>query len=207
MNDQQPSSGGPGGHAEVRGDDSDATGGDGGDAVVGAGGKGGDARVIGNRSLAIGGKGGRGGIGPGQSGGDVLVESDDAIAIGGQGGEASQPDGRGGRGGRAGNVGSVLGVFGIRDHGHIKPRYGQQHLEPGRGGDSPDTPQYKARKLIIIALKERYFFERQLEWRDADAVWFDRSIVPTVWLNDTLQLRGYKWRVDLADSEYVFRDL
>ena len=193
--------GGAGGSAEVEGNDSSATGGAGGDAVQGNGGKGGNARVRGNRSIAVGGKGGRGGVGPGQPGGDVTVSSDDVFAAGGQGGEASQHDGRGGRGDQAFNVCSF---FGLPDRGHVKPPYGQQHTEPGRGGDAPDSPQYMARKLTIMALKERYFITKQIEPRDSDTIWYDRTVVPIEWLNQTLLLRGYKWRVSVIDSEYNF---
>lgn len=203
MNIPPQKSGGAGGSAEVVGDDSRATGGTGGDAVQGNGGQGGNARVHGNRSTAVGGKGGRGGVGPGQPGGDVTVLGDDAFAAGGQGGEASQHDGRGGRGGRAFNV---CNFFGLSDRGHIKPPYGQQHTEPGRGGDAPDSPQYMARKLTIMALKERYFIEKQIEPRDSETVWYDRTVVPMEWLNETLVLRGYKWRVGVVDCEYEFSD-
>lgn len=195
--------GGCGGDAEVEGDDSNATGGDGGSAVIGDGGIGGNARVSGNRSAAIGGKGGRGGIGPGQPGGDVVIHDDDIFAAGGQGGESSQPDGRGGRGGRAYEIPNL---FRKPDRGHIKAPYGRPNIEPGRGGDAPDTPQYMARKLIIMALKERYFIEKKIEPRDLETVWYDRTIASLTWLNDTLQLRGQKWRVGVQDGEYDFND-
>lgn len=194
---------GAGGDAEVDGDDSSAEGGTGGQAVVGNGGRGGHARVVGNRSNAVGGKGGRGGIGPGQPGMDVLVEQDDVSSAGGQGGEANQVDGRGGRGGRA-----PLGdLFGGQDRGHIKPPYGRPHTEPGRGGDAPDTPQYMARKLIIVALKERYFIVNGISPLDADTVWYDRTIVPSAWINETLRMRGHRWRVSVVDQEYEFTDI
>ncbi len=195
--------GGDGGHAEVDGDHSSASGGLGGDAVIGDGGRGGDARVVGNQSNAIGGRGGRGGIGPGQPGGDVEVHGDDQFSVGGQGGEANQPDGRGGRGGRAHLASTLLG---LPDRGHIKPPYGQAHNEPGRGGDAPDTPQYMARKLIIMGLKERYFIAKSIEPCNLATIWYDRSVVPPEWLNETLALRGHRWRVDVVDQEYVFAD-
>lgn len=195
--------GGAGGNAEVDGDDSSAEGGAGGQAVIGDGGRGGHARVIGNRSGALGGKGGRGGLGPGQPGMDVLVEQDNAFSVGGQGGEASQADGRGGRGGRA-HLGNI---WGGPDRGHIKPPYGRPQTEPGRGGDAPDTPRYMARKLIVIALKERYFIAKGVAPLDADAVWYDRTIVPLDWINETLRMRGHRWRVAIADQEYEFTDI
>lgn len=134
---------------------------------------------------------------------DVSVEQDDVFSVGGQGGEASQPDGRGGRGGRAypGNS------FGGQDRGHIKPPYGRPNTEPGRGGDAPDTPQYTARKLIVIALKERYFISKDIEPRDADTVWYDRAIVPLDWVNQTLRMRGHRWQVSVVDQEYEFSDI
>lgn len=203
MNIKTRGNGGAGGGAEVEGNDSSATGGLGGDAVIGDGGQGGNARVFGNRSAAIGGKGGRGGIGSGQPGGDIVIQGDDAFGAGGQGGEASQLDGRGGRGGRP--YGVFLS-FGMIDRRHIKAPYGQEHDEPGRGGDAPDSPQYMARKLIIMALKERYFIENVIDPRDSDTVWYDRKVVPLIWLNNTLQLRLQKWCVSIVDGEYEFKD-
>ncbi|WP_143010721.1 hypothetical protein [Cupriavidus necator] len=97
-------------------------------------------------------------------------------------------------------------MFGVPDRGHLKPPYGQPQLEPGRGGDAPDSPQYMARKLIIMALKERYFIAKSIESHDSDVIWYDRTIVPLDWLNDTLKLRGHKWRVSLVDGEYEFTD-
>ena len=70
----------------------------------------------------------------------------------------------------------------------------------------PDSPQYMARKLTIMALKERYFIAKQIEPGDSETVWYDRTVVPTAWLNDTLKLRGYKWRVSVVDGEYEFSD-
>jgi hypothetical protein len=195
--------GGRGGDAEVEGDDSSAEGGEGGQAVISDGGRGGDAKVAGNRSVAIGGKGGRGGVGPGQRGGDAIVTQDSVFSVGGQGGEASQADGRGGRGGRA----HLAIAAGVQDRGHIKPPYGKPHTEPGRGGDAPDTPQYVARKLIVMALKERYYIEKEIEPRDPDTVWYDRVVVPLDWLNATLDLRGHKWTVSIVDKEYEFTDI
>ncbi|KUE86581.1 hypothetical protein ASL20_22770 [Cupriavidus necator] len=63
-----------------------------------------------------------------------------------------------------------------------------------------------ARKLIIMALKERYFIAKSIESHDSDVIWYDRTIVPLDWLNDTLKLRGHKWRVSLVDGEYEFTD-
>lgn len=207
MNEPKRGTGGHGGNAEAAGDDSSAEGGPGGDAVIGDGGRGGHARVTGNRSSAIGGRGGRGGIGPGQPGMDVSIERDDTHSQGGQGGEANQPDGRGGRGGRAPMAALLCELLNIQDRGHIKPRYGQPQIGFGHGGHAPDTPQYMARKLILMALKERYFIEKQIEKRDPDTVWYDRTVVPIDWLNATLALRGHAWRVSVVDEEYEFTDV
>jgi hypothetical protein len=195
--------GGAGGQAEVEGDDSTALGGHGGEAVIGDGGPGGKARVKGDRSTGVGGKGGRGGVGPGQPGGDILIEQDDVFMAGGQGGESSQIDGRGGRGGRS--CGAHL--FGFTTRAHIKPPYGHPQNEPGRGGDAPDTPQYMARKLLVMGLKERYFIEKSITPCDLEAVWYDRTIVDLNWLNETLRIRGYRWQVSTVDDEYEFSDI
>lgn len=207
MSEPKRGAGGHGGDASVDGDDSSAEGGLGGDAVIGDGGRGGHAKVTGDRSSAIGGQGGRGGIGPGQPGMDVSVEQENTHAHGGQGGEANQPDGRGGRGGRAWMPEGLCELLGIQDRGHIKPRYGQPQTGFGHGGHAPDTPQYMARKLIVMALKERYFIEKQIVQQDADTVWYDRTIVPIEWLNATLALRGHAWRVSVVDQEYEFTDI
>lgn len=196
--------GGDGGDALATGNDSEAIGGNGGQAVLGDGGRGGNAQALGKRSKAIGGTGGRGGITEGMPGGDAIAVGDDVTVAGGQGGEASQPDGRGGRGGRAYSVCKLLG---LQDRGHIKAPYGFPNIEPGRGGDAPDTPQYMARKLIIMSIKERFFIENHLEQRDTETIWYDRQIVPLAWINQTLRLRGHRWNVSVEDGEYVFTDI
>ena len=193
-------SGGRGGDALVKGDDSTAQGGLGGEAVHGEGGAGGHAWVVGNRSDAIGGRGGRGGLGPGGPGGPAEVFADDTFAVGGQGGEASQVDGRGGRGGRA-----YLGSLGdLQRRPHVKRPYGEPNNEPGRGGDAPDTPQYKARRLIIENLKERYFRRSGLPLGD---IWYDRNTASVGWLNKQLEIEGHRWRVSVVDFEYEFTDI
>ncbi len=63
-----------------------------------------------------------------------------------------------------------------------------------------------ARKLIIMALKERYFMAKSIELCDQDTIWYDRTIVPLDWLNGTLKLRGHKWRVGVVDGEYEFTE-
>jgi len=57
-----------------------------------------------------------------------------------------------------------------------------------------------------MALKERYFIEAYPERVDSDTVWYDRSVVPLSWLNETLKIRKYKWTVSVIDSEYTFID-
>ncbi len=197
-------SAGRGGDASVVGDSSLAKGGDAGDGVIGDGGRGGDANVLGSNSVAIGGQGGRGGIGPGMPGGDVSIEGDNAIGMGGQGGEASQSDGRGGRGGRAPAspyFESWLGN-GVR-RPHMKRPYGEPNNDYGSGGDALDTPQYKARRLIVESLKEHYFREKSLPLND---VWYDRDRVDVAWLNQQLIADGHRWTVKIVDSEYEFAD-
>ena len=65
--------------------------------TIGQGGDGGSASVKGKNSGAEGGSGGQGGIDPGGKGGDAEVKGDNSFAKGGAGGNAGQPDGRGGR--------------------------------------------------------------------------------------------------------------
>lgn len=197
--------GGDGGRAEVDGDGSDAQGGAGGDGVgKGAGGRGGDARVKGNNSVAVGGRGGRGGLGPGGPGGDVEVRCDNQQGFGGMGGEAPQWDGRGGRGGRAALDPELAAGLGIRFRpAHIKTPYGQAPREPGRGGDSVDTPQYMARRIIVEDLKLMEFV-RQGHPLDREDAWYDRSVVSVDWINRRLMSLGYGWQMRVVDDEYEF---
>jgi hypothetical protein len=81
--------------------------------------------------------------------------------------------------------------------------YGEPNTEPGRGGDAADTPQYKARRLIIEELKTRYMKARGLP---LDEVWWDRD-VPLEWLNQQLERDGHRWCARIIDSEYEFVDL
>jgi hypothetical protein len=199
-------SGGPGGHAEATGDDSNAVGGPGGEGVIGNGGPGGSARVYANRSVGIGGPGGRAGVGDGQPGGDVFVEHNDTYAAGGGGGESSQMDGRGGRGGLPGGPPeSVPGA--AFERRRMKLPYGRENAEPGRGGDAADSLQYKARKLIIMDFKKRYFVAKSIAEADPDHIWYDREIVPLEWLNKTLEMHGFQWRVSVVALEYEFADI
>lgn len=225
--------GGRGGDGYVEGDNSNAEGGQGGDAGLGDGGRGGDASIIGNNGRAIGGRGGRGGIGPGGPGGDAhiirdpvalgtLLQADkgasgqggnayaigegafEAIVAGGQGGEASQPDGRGGRGGRAFMPPEWDGWLGTPKRAHIRWPYFELITEPGRGGDAADTPQYKARRIILERLKRQYFRDEGLDLNEA---WWDRTVVPLAWLNDELRRQGHHWSATVVDDEYEFLDL
>lgn len=200
--------GGDGGRAEVEGDGSKAQGGAGGDGTtVGGGGKGGDASVRGDNSVAVGGRGGRGGIGPGGAGGDAEAIGDNHHSYGGMGGEAPQSDGRGGRGGRSAMDQELAGMLGIKYRpGHIKTPYGSQANEPGRGGDSPDTPQYKARRIIVEDLK-LVEFVRQGHPLDRDEAWYDRSVVSVDWINQALLSLGHRWQMRVVDDEYEFYDV
>lgn len=230
-------SGGRGGDAFVKGDNSTAEGGEGGDAVLGDGGDGGKAIVDADNSRARGGRGGRGGIGPGGPGGDAHVVRDqaayerllnekeedvvepggrgghafvvgenpgDSLAVGGDGGEACQADGRGGRGGRAFMPAELRELLGIPDRRHMRWPYFEPITEPGRGGDAADTPQYKARRLIIERLKRRYFRERDLESSEA---WWDREVVPLHWLREQILRDGHRWAIAVVADEYEFTDL
>lgn len=134
----------------------------------------------------------------------MTVVGDNVVGIGGQGGESSQPDGRGGRGGRAG-ASPFLNLWlgsGVR-RPHMRRPYGEPNNEFGSGGDALDTPQYKARRLIIEFFKERYFREKSLPLQD---VWYDRSVVDLAWLNQQLIAEGHRWTVKIVDSEYEFAD-
>jgi hypothetical protein len=76
--------------------------------------------------------------------------------------------------------------------------------EPGRGGDAADTPQYKARRIIVEQLKRRFFRAKGLHVADA---WWDRTVVPMYWLNEQLRNDGHHWQVSIVDDEYEFTDL
>lgn len=205
MKDQHRSTAPRGGDAAVVGDDSSARGGDAGRFASSPGGRGGDALVRGNRSLAIGGLGGGGGLGQGGPGGDADVHSDNALAWGGQGGEAAQHDGRGGRGGRAPGLDQSAELFGTKFRPrHMRWPYGEPVTEPGRGGDSPDTPQYMARRIIVEDIKGRYFAQNGLPEGE---VWWDRIVVPLEWINAELMAAGHRWGVTIVDDEYSFSDV
>lgn len=223
---QHLSKGGNAGDSIAVGDGSYAEGGNGGDAGGGVGGDGGSAHAIGKDSVAVGGKGGRGGRGKGGPGMCVVVMQEGVRGYGGDGGESSQHDGRGGRGGAAPMM-SAFGAEFARRAG-MRLQYGMLNIFPGRGGDSPDTPQYKARRLIVEQFKAKYFIQHGIptegaaapnssdmlpvEWRQAlmtkcSDVWYDREIVPLVWINEQLHQAGHKWSATIEAQEYVFVDV
>ena len=222
--------GGDGGHATVLADRSHALGGQGGRGGTGPGGRGGDAHVLSAGSysdengsgdeldppigpgdtyilidekivlLALGGHNGS----EGGRGGDGYAVGDESFSAGGQGGEASQQGGRGGRGGRAYMPDDIAFQFGCWRPAHMRWPYYEAVTEPGRGGDAPDTPQYKARRLIVEQSKMRYFAHRGLP---LDDVWWDREVVPLSWINEQLEIEGHYWRVSVLDDEYEFTDV
>lgn len=127
-------------------------------------------------------------------------------SIGGMGGEAPQADGRGGRGGRAHMDESLADLLGIKfRRKHMRWPYGEPVTEPGRGGDSADTPQYKARRVIVERLKAQYVAERGIVLDDD--VWWDRDVVPLDWINSQIIAEGHRWQATLVDDEYDFSDL
>jgi hypothetical protein len=221
--------GGDGGDARVEADRSHGIGGAGGRGGLGPGGRGGNARIdresasvkdhlleegavpIGPHDswVAIDGKiimvarGGQDG-GEGGRGGDGYAVGGDAFVAGGQGGEASQPDGRGGRGGRAFIPDDLAPHLGVRRPAHMRWPYYEPITEPGRGGDAPDTPQYKGRRLIVEWIKKRYFARRGLP---LDDVWWDREVVPLAWINEQLEADGHLWRASVVHDEYEFSDV
>jgi hypothetical protein len=221
--------GGYGGSASVEADRSHGIGGRGGRGGVGLGGRGGDARIvregrsledqlidadaapIGPRDtyveldgkiilLARGGQNGD----EGGSGGDGYAIGADSFVAGGQGGEAAQADGRGGRGGRAFIPDDLARVLGVRRPAHMRWPYYEPVTEPGRGGDAADTPQYKARRLIVERIKRLYFAKQGLPLEEA---WWDREVVSLAWINEQLAAEEHLWRANTVDDEYEFADV
>jgi hypothetical protein len=204
-------SGGRGGHAMVLGNKSRAIGGAGGRGGIGDGAPGGDALIARDTAeieqrvdlsdprtswVAIDGK-----VVIAAGPKVAFATGEDALEAGGQGGEAAQPDGRGGRGGRAFKHYDAVGQ--PNNTRHMRWPYFEPVTEPGRGGDGPDTPQYKARRLIVEQLKHRYFASRSLP---RDRVWWDREMVPLSWINEQLEAAGHRWRAKIVDDEYEFSD-
>jgi hypothetical protein len=222
--------GGDGGHATVAADRSHALGGHGGRGGIGLGGRGGDAHILaddaslkdhlsgdqlghlplgpGDSYIAIGDKivllarGGHHGD-EGGRGGDGYAVGGYSFAAGGQGGESSQPGGRGGRGGQAFIPDEFAQFIGVRPRAHMRWPYYDPVTVQGRGGDAPDTPQYKARRLIVERIKKRYFARQGLA---LDEVWWDREVVPIAWINGQLETEGHLWAASVVDDEYEFSD-
>lgn len=94
--------------------------------------------------------------------------------------------------------------FGAQRRPHMRWPYYEPITEPGRGGDAPDTPQYKARRLIVEQLKKRYFSLRALP---LDMAWWDREVVPLAWINEQLEANKHLWRASIVDDEYEFFDI
>jgi len=94
--------------------------------------------------------------------------------------------------------------LGIRRVAHMRQPYYEPITEPGRGGDAPDSPQYKARRLIVEQIKKRYFVRQGLP---LDEVWWDREVVPLAWINEQLEADGHLWRANIVDDEYEFSDV
>lgn len=218
-----------GGNAHAEGDYSYAEGGAAGDSVTGIGGDGGHAHAVGRNSTAIAGNGGRGGVGKGGCGMDVVTMQDDVTSYGGHGGESNQYDGRGGRGGLSPMLADMFSTEFAR-RASMKLPYGALNTFPGRGGDTPDTPQYMARRLIVERAKANYYSETNTptegaitandgrffhimppEWKQAltakySDVWYDREFVPLSWINQQVSQEGHKWTVTIEAGEYVFTD-
>lgn len=215
-----------GGNAHAEGDYSYAEGGPAGESSRGVGGDGGHAHAVGMFSTAVGGRGGRGGVGNGSPGGNALALQDHSGSYGGNGGESTQYDGRGGRGGTPQMLHIFVGAE-LARRAEMKLPYGMPNMFPGRGGDTHDTPQYMARRLIVEQIKYSYFIEHGLQTegtflsddlpalpeefyqvltaKNSD-VWYDRKFVPVAWINEKNQERGNKWIVAVEADEYVFID-
>jgi hypothetical protein len=188
--------GGRGGNARIRGHDSTARGGDGGEGVIGSGGPGGDAEVEGDRSTAVGGPGGRGGLGEGGPGGPATARGDNVTCAGGEGGEANQPDGRGGRGGRSGYV--TLGQPDFQLPG------GRWISEFGRGGDGGHSLQYAARLMVIEEILGRPITRNAISAGIHDS---ETAVAILNQLNERLNRDNHSWRVRVTAECFEFYEL
>ena len=144
----------------------------------GQGGRGGNASVVGNRSSAIGGPGGNGGMhGAGGDGGHATVQGDDSFAAGGAGGNAGTADGRGG----TGAPGPMEWLGGPTNMWQF-----------GRGGSSPNTPEYNRRMVLLTQIRREYMetFPERVSYIDAGI-----DLVPINWVNKRLEELGETWRV------------
>lgn len=189
--------GGRGGNARVRGRQSIAQGGDGGEGVIGSGGPGGDADVQGDNTMAIGGPGGRGGLGEGGPGGPAVVRGDNIVYGGGEGGEARQADGRGGRGGRS-------GYFTIHKPDLQQLTTAPWLLEAGRGGDSGHSPQYAARLMVIEEILGHTVTMYASSVGIIDA---DTCLTILNWINHRLDRDQHAWRACVTAGCLEFYDI
>lgn len=157
--------------------------------------------------IAVGGKGGGGGTGPGMPGMDITDSCGNAdYAEGGMGGEANQPDGRGGRGGYPPRYAEICRDDGKPLRPYMKRPYwpDEDEVSVGRGGDGPDTAEYKARRLIIETLKADHIGAAAYFTTD---VWYNVESAPCEVLNERLAALGHEWRVSMVRGEYTFTDL
>jgi hypothetical protein len=97
----------------------------------------------------------------------------------------------------------LRGYLELPDLDHMRWPYFEPVTEPGRGGDAADTPQYKARRIIVEQLKRSYFRAKGLRLSDA---WWDRTVVSMDWLNEQLRAQGHRWQASIVDDEYEFSD-
>ena len=205
-NESSIARGARGGNAIAGGQGSKAFGGNAGRGGIHPGGRGGDVEVCDPNVTAVGGRGGGGGVAPGMPGMDIVRDGMTGDYVeGGMGGEADQPDGRGGRGGRVAGYESLCRSLGREPRPHMKlPYWGDDEVEFGRGGDRPDTPRYRARRLIIEMLKAEHLNASRYFTTD---VWYERDAVPVAFLNDRLAAAGHNWTVAIVDHEYEITDL
>lgn len=208
MSEPNTKRGARGGHGHAEGDGSVAIGGDAGTSAERPGGRGGDARATKPNATLKGGRGGRGGVDKGMPGMDVTDDGSEHASAGhfiegGMGGEAHQADGRGGRGGLPGGAHRLAEFLGSAHGMHLKrPYWDDGIVHYGRGGDSPDEPRYRARRLIVEMIKaERLLAKRYF----TTEVWYDRS-VPSEYINSRLERSGALWSVRLEGDEYVMID-
>lgn len=153
---------------------------------AGQGGDGGGGTIVGNRGTIIGGRGGEGGVsGIGGKGGSGFIQGDDGLIIGGDGGSAATADGRGGRGARG-----PTERFG----------FGTDTWGFGRGGSSPNLPEYNRRLSLLQHIRGEYISKFP-----ADASFIEAGIdpVPIDWINQRLVELGESWRVALGKAGYV----
>ncbi|MDR1994245.1 hypothetical protein [Azonexus sp.] len=157
---------------------------------TGRGGDGGGGTIVGNRGTVIGGRGGDGdgdgGVsGIGGKGGSGFIQGDDGLIIGGDGGNAATADGRGGRGARG-----PTERFG----------YSTDFWGFGRGGSSPNHPEYDRRISLLQRIRGEYLLKFPV---DAPYVEAGIDIVPLDWVNQRLIELGEIWQVVFGKVGYV----